>query len=109
MSVLNVYEWEGNNPVPPELWWATPDLRIPPFFKHLQVVARLDSNTPLALVDTHTQCVYPHELSVSRPVQGRRNPLDSLIARGKFLAPRSCYLALTFSHPGAIHYAVQTH
>ncbi|KAG9226875.1 hypothetical protein CCMSSC00406_0003452 [Pleurotus cornucopiae] len=56
MSVLNVYEWEGNNPVPPELWWATLDLRIPPIFKHLQVVARLDSNTPLALVDTHTQC-----------------------------------------------------
>ena len=20
LSVLNVYEWEGNNPVPPELW-----------------------------------------------------------------------------------------
>ena len=22
LSVLNVYEWEGMNPVPPELWWV---------------------------------------------------------------------------------------
>lgn len=22
LSVLNVYEWEGNNPVPPELWYG---------------------------------------------------------------------------------------
>lgn len=21
MSVLNVYEWDGNNPIPPELWY----------------------------------------------------------------------------------------
>jgi len=21
LSVLNVYEWEGNNPIPPELWY----------------------------------------------------------------------------------------
>lgn len=24
LSILNVYEWEGNNPVPPELWYAKP-------------------------------------------------------------------------------------
>lgn len=24
LSVLNVYEWEGNNPIPPELWYAGP-------------------------------------------------------------------------------------
>jgi squalene cyclase len=22
LSLLNVYEWEGNNPIPPELWWV---------------------------------------------------------------------------------------
>jgi lanosterol synthase len=22
LSLLNVYEWEGNNPIPPELWYA---------------------------------------------------------------------------------------
>ena len=22
LSVLNVYEWEGNNPIPPELWYG---------------------------------------------------------------------------------------
>ena len=26
LSVLNVYEWEGNNPVPPELWCCSSDL-----------------------------------------------------------------------------------
>lgn len=24
LSILNVYEWEGNNPVPPELWYVNP-------------------------------------------------------------------------------------
>lgn len=24
LSVLNVYDWEGNNPIPPELWYVTP-------------------------------------------------------------------------------------
>lgn len=22
LSVLNVYDWEGNNPIPPELWYV---------------------------------------------------------------------------------------
>lgn len=22
LSILNVYEWDGNNPVPPELWFV---------------------------------------------------------------------------------------
>lgn len=27
LSVLNVYEWEGNNPIPPELWYVPHELQ----------------------------------------------------------------------------------
>jgi squalene cyclase len=28
LSLLNVYDWEGNNPIPPELWFVHVPSRI---------------------------------------------------------------------------------
>lgn len=38
LSVLNVYEWEGNNPIPPELWYVRCDFACKTLIHHYRVL-----------------------------------------------------------------------
>jgi squalene cyclase len=64
LSVLNVYEWDGNNPIPPELWWGqSHNLFVHRAQSGTQAASGLGTNSPAPLVDSHTPGVHPNEVS----------------------------------------------
>lgn len=96
LSVLNVYDWEGNNPVTPELWSA---LDILPFrTKHFSFSVYLTlfrfftQGTPgfhslssSSVVDSHKDSVYTHGLVVRYAMAVSRKRPRSRVERCKFI------------------------
>ncbi len=72
LSVLNVYEWEGNNPIPPELWFVLPRRDKPHPIKCPQVTSRGTPLSPTSMVDTHTNSLCAYELPLRRQIQSTR-------------------------------------
>lgn len=84
LSLLNCYDWDGNNPVPPELW------RVIQHFSYLyskpgiQAFARLASFPSAPLVDPCANSLRPDELSVRCPIQNGGERFDFVFTSGKF-------------------------
>ena len=84
LSVLNVYEWEGNNPVPPELWYGALSL----FQLLLLIILPSQGSTRMAsvpsaqMVDSLSNGLPPNELPIRDPFPGQRNRPDPFVARG---------------------------
>jgi hypothetical protein len=57
LSVLNLYDWEGNNPIPPELWYV---LQYPIFPARVQDVLGQDVTRLVAPSSTPVVDPYPN-------------------------------------------------
>ena len=71
LAVLGVMEWEGVNPVPPELWyvktWA--DERVMGLaYERLQASSGLGTYCSLALVDTHAHGLPAHVIHILQEI-----------------------------------------
>ncbi len=86
LSLLNCYDWDGNNPVPPELWQVSRFLYCSPIASNIlslkQGSSQLASLPSAPMVDTCSQCVHPNELPVRCKIQVRRERPHSVTARG---------------------------
>ncbi len=77
LSVLNVYDWEGNNPIPPELWCVEYTNQINITGRIWKATTTVASFPPVAMVGPHPYDIRSYELPIWCEVQGCGRSLDS--------------------------------